>query len=133
MLDDGVWFIYDGECPLCTRTALAFRIKQEFGAIHLLDARSDPNHTLLAQVTQRDLDLDAGMVIIADGIFYHGQDALHFMAQHGDRENLFTMFVTTIFRSSSAAKAVYPWLRVGRNWLLRLKKVGPINNLDPKR
>ncbi len=42
----------------------------------------------MQQVTELHLDLDEGMVLY-DGIqFYHGKDALRFMARKRGRENL---------------------------------------------
>jgi len=34
-----IWFVYDGECPLCKTAALALKIKQEYGQLTLLNAR----------------------------------------------------------------------------------------------
>lgn len=36
---DGVWFVYDGDCPICTHAANALRIKQEFITLSTLNAR----------------------------------------------------------------------------------------------
>ena len=76
---EGVWFIYDGDCPICSMAAHALRIREQLGPIALLNAREDNAHPLLQRVRDEGLDLDEGMVILHDGRFYHGQAALQFM------------------------------------------------------
>ncbi len=39
-----VWFVYDGECPLCTNAAMALSIKKELGSLNLLNAREASSH-----------------------------------------------------------------------------------------
>ncbi len=78
----GVWFVYDGDCPMCNTAAHAFRIRQEHGSLHLVNAREASNDDpLIREINQRRLDLDEGMVIYCQDRFYHGSDALKFMAQ----------------------------------------------------
>ena len=125
----GVWFIYDGECPMCSMAAHAFRIRQLHGPLHLIDARQSESDSLLAEIKRRNLDLDEGMVIWLDGKFYHGKDALRFMAQFGDTKGLFNRTNRILFRSEKLAGWAYPCLRGVRNLMLRLKDVGKLDNL----
>ena len=127
---EGVWFIYDGECPVCSHAAHALRIKEKFGAIHLLDARSNGCHPLLQAVNFNGLDLDEGMVIMSDGRFHHGDKALEFMARHGAPTTPFTAITKALFWSPSLARLLYPFMRGTRNLLLRIKGVDQIRNLD---
>lgn len=131
-LKKGVWFVYDGECPMCTYAAHAFRIKRDYGAIHLINAREDKPHPLVQEINQRGLDLDDGMVIFADDRYYHGQDALKFIARYGAVKNVLMTFCKSLFWSESVSKLMYPWLRGTRNWLLRRKGAGRIDNLNLK-
>lgn len=126
----GVSFVYDGECPLCSNAAHALRIKKEYGEIHLINARDATNDPLVAEITKRGFDLDAGMVIHAEDRFYHGQDALKFMARYGDARNFFTAFCKSIFWSNTISSLTYPWMRGMRNLLLKRKDVGRIDNLN---
>lgn len=126
---EGVWFIYDGDCPICQYAALALRIKREYGALHLLNARTDPDHPLLQAVNARGLDLDAGMVIVHNGTFYHGKRALRFMARHGDNRGWFNRFNRLLFWSDRIAALLYPWMRATRNFLLRRRQRPQIDNL----
>ena len=61
--EPGIWFVYDGECPLCTKAAMALRIKQKYGTLHLLNVRENTNHELILAITEQNMDLDEGMVI----------------------------------------------------------------------
>jgi predicted DCC family thiol-disulfide oxidoreductase YuxK len=129
---DGVWFVYDGDCPICTHAAQALRIREIHGSLHLLNAREMQEHPLLDEINKRCLDLDEGMVIYCDGCFYHGAGALRFMARHGETRGLFNYFNKSLFWSESLAKFIYPWMRGTRNLLLRMRKVPPIGNLSNK-
>jgi predicted DCC family thiol-disulfide oxidoreductase YuxK len=68
----GVWFVYDGECPMCNTAAHAF---------HLINARKTKDDPLIEEINKRKIDLDEGMVIYCEDRFYHGKDALKFMAR----------------------------------------------------
>lgn len=130
--EDGVWFVYDGDCPLCTSAAHALRIKKDYGRIHLINAREAAGEPLLQEINRRGLDLDDGMVIYADHQFYHGRDALKFMARYGDARNGFTAFCKSFFWSDTVSSIAYPWMRGLRNWLLRRKNSPRIDNLNLK-
>lgn len=129
---DGVWFVYDGECPMCTNAAHALRIRQQCGSLHLINAREAANDGLVKEVTARGYDLDEGMVIYYADRFYHGKDALKFIAKHGSSQNAFTAFCKSLFWSDTISRITYPWMRGTRNWLLRNRKVGRIDNLNCK-
>lgn len=130
--EKGVWFVYDGECPLCTSAAHALKIKQQYGQLHLINAREAANDPLVQEITRRGLDLDEGMVIYAEDRFYHGKGALKFMARTGDPGNPFMALCKTLFWSDALSKLTYPWMRGARNALLRRRKVGRIDNLNLK-
>jgi len=125
----GIWFIYDGACPICNYAAHAFRIREKYGELHLLDARTETSHALLVEINRRRLDLDEGMVIVADGRFYHGKTALLFMVQFGEQQGWFNYVNTQLFRSSTMASMLYPLLRGVRNLLINLRHKGKIDNL----
>ena len=127
-----IWFIYDGECPLCKAAALALRIKEDYGPLHLLNAREDKEHALIREINLHGLDLDQGMVIYDGREFFHGKDALQFMARYGDASGLFNLTNKALYQSDTLTKLMYPWMRGVRNILLRFKGVAPIDNLSLK-
>jgi predicted DCC family thiol-disulfide oxidoreductase YuxK len=129
----GVWFVYDGECPICTHAAEALCIKQHYGTLHTLDAREASADPLIAEINRLGLDLDEGMVIYLDGKFFHGKDALKFIASHGESKNIFMAVFKGLFWSTSVSTLMYPWLRGTRNWLLRRKNIQRIDNLELKK
>ena len=129
----GIWFVYDGECPICTQAAIALRVKKDYGSLYTLNAREAKDHPLFVEIAKRGLDLDEGMVIYVDNQFYHGKEALKFMAGYGESKNFFMLVFKCLFWSDLVARLFYPWMRGGRNWLLRRKKVGRIDNLDLKK
>ena len=129
---EGVWFVYDGACPVCTKAALALRIKERFGQLHLLDARTDSEHKLVCAVNAEGLDLDEGMVIYHDRIFYSGESALWFMSRYGAAKGWFNLFNKSLFWSDGLARLIYPWMRALRNRLIRNKNIGKIDNLQLK-
>lgn len=126
----GVWFVYDGDCPICAAAAQALRVKQAVGELRLVNARDEKNHPIVVEVNQRNLDLDEGMVIKYRGELYHGRDALHFMALFGSNRGWFNRLNAILFRSKTMARLCYPTMREARNLLLRLKGVPKLRNLD---
>ena len=126
---DGVWFVYDGECPVCSMAAQALRIKKSVGALHLVDAREDTEHPLLKEVHDRRLNLDDGMVLKFRDRYYHGDDALHMMALLGSGQGWFNRMNALLFKSRTLARVCYPVMRGARNTLLRLIGRQKIRNL----
>lgn len=125
----GVWFVYDGDCPMCSMAAHALRIRQKYGPLHLVDARRDHDDPLLAEIKRRQMNLDEGMAIWCDGRFFHGESALRFMAQFSDNEGWLNRLNRMLFRSPSVARFSYPKLRAIRNLLLAIKGVSKLENL----
>ncbi|MGH1377733.1 MAG: DUF4166 domain-containing protein [Alphaproteobacteria bacterium] len=128
----GVWFVYDGDCPVCSRAAEALHIKQELGSLSVLNAREANGDPLINEINRRGLDLDDGMVVYANDRFYHGKDALKFMAKYGESKNILMCVSKCLFWSDILSRLIYPWMRGARNWLLRRRKVGRIDNLNLK-
>lgn len=126
---DGVWFVYDGDCPICEHAAKALRIKQSLGDLHLLDARNATPSPLLAAINENKLDLDEGMVIYHNGSFYHGRTALRFMSVYGAPKGVFNHINRLLFQFEPMAKVLYPVMRAGRNLLLKLRGKSKIQNL----
>lgn len=129
---NGIWFIYDGECPICNHAANALRVKQRYGSLSTLNAREAIGDPLLDEINKRGLDLDEGMVIYIDGQFYHGKEALKFIAKYGETKNFFMTIFKGLFWSDTLSQLMYPWMRGARNWLIKRKSVKRIDNLNLK-
>lgn len=122
-----IFFVYDGDCPVCKRVAQVFKIKEAVGSLNLIDARIDKNHPVIAEIKERGLDLDEGMVINLENNFYHGADALNVMALIGSNSGIFNKINYFIFRSKFLARLFYPLFRCGRNLLLKIRNIKKIN------
>jgi predicted DCC family thiol-disulfide oxidoreductase YuxK len=129
-MKENVWFIYDGDCPLCLMGATHLRIKQAVGRLYLLNIReTERDHPLIQEINEHHLNLDKGMVIKMGGRLYQGADALHVMALIGSNAGWFNRLNAILFKSERMARFCYPALRAARNLLLRIKGVSQIRNL----
>ncbi len=127
--NEGIWFVYDGECPICHTAAAAFRVREAAGTLHLVDARLVLDHPVLLEVNAARLDLDEGMVIKYGGRLYHGADALHMMALLGSKSGWFNRINAVLFCNKTRARISYPIMRAARNLAISLKGSGKIGNL----
>jgi predicted DCC family thiol-disulfide oxidoreductase YuxK len=126
-----VWFVYDGECPLCLMGATHFRIKQAVGNLHVLDARqAGEAHPVMQDLKAHRLDLDQGMVLKIGGRLYHGADALHVMAIIGTNTGWLNRINAALFKSKALARLCYPLMKAARNLALAVKGVPNIDNLS---
>ncbi len=127
---DIFYFVYDGQCPICQIGAGSYKLREDLGAYETIDARHQHDHPILQEVNQAGYDLDQGMVIKYKNLFYQGEEALMIMAQFGSKQGIFNLFNNTLFKSAKLAKFCYPFMRGGRNILLKIKGVKQINNLN---
>lgn len=110
--------VYDGECPFCTRYVAMLRLKAAFGNVRLVDARSgDP---VVQRIVDAGLDLDEGMALIQGENIFHGDDCIHRLALMSTPSTLFNKINGAIFKSPTASRILYPFLRCGRNTALML-------------
>ena len=119
--------IFDSECPVCVGYSEAVDTDLTTGPLQRISARTD--HELVKRATAEGLDLDEGMVVLHQGKFYHGADALRVMADLAPRSGLANRLNRLFFRSTRATRLMYPVLRGGRNALLRLLGRTKIGNL----
>lgn len=121
---DEVWVVYDGQCPLCSRYVLMYRLRQNVGRVHLVDARSD--HPIVGEIRALGLDLNEGMAVRWNGRLYYGADAMHLLGMLGTEGTFFNKLNRALFARQRLAHAVYPSLVRGRKMLLRLLGRQPI-------
>lgn len=125
-----VWFVYDGDCPICTTAAHALRIREAAGSLHLINAREEAEHPLVRCVRMEGLDLDKGMVLGVGEQIYHGDTALHMMAMLGSPSGWFNRMNIALFRSRIMSRVCYPAMLATRNLMLWLKGVEKLNLPD---
>lgn len=121
----GVVVVYDGLCPLCSAYTRALRIRQEFGALTLIDARERPD--LVAAFHAIGRDLDEGFASAVEGSVYCGPDAVHVLALISTGSRVVNRLNAAIFRSEGASRLLYPSMRAVRNALLRVRGAGRLD------
>lgn len=117
--------VYDGDCPFCSTYVRLMRLREAFGAVRLVDARS--NDPILDEIRAARLNLDDGMVLKLDGALYHGDRALHMLALMSTSSGLFNRLTRAAFSSPQLTRRLYPGLVAGRNATLALlgrRKIG---------
>ncbi|MFT4089254.1 MAG: DCC1-like thiol-disulfide oxidoreductase family protein [Asticcacaulis sp.] len=123
---DGLWLVYDGDCPLCRSAAQAIRLKATVGQLHIINAREADEHPLIQEIRARGLDLNAGIVVRYQGQFYHGAEGVNLLALLGSENDRFNRFNRWVFGSKARAECLYPALKAGRGLLLRLRGKSPL-------
>jgi len=125
-----IYFVYDGECPICQMGADLYKIRQSVGELITVDARTEKDHPVMLEVNKARLNLDDGMVIKYNNQLYQGEGALHIMATLGADKGWFNHLNNTLYKSKTLAKVSYPFMKGARNIALKLKGAGKIHNLD---
>ena len=126
---DGIDIVYDGECPFCSAYVRMTRLRDNVGAVRLIDARSDD--PLAVGLRQSGLDLDRGMVVRLDGQIHHGDAAMVLLSSLSTESGAFNRLMRALFRSPGRARVLYPVLVAGRNATLRLLGRRKIAALTP--
>lgn len=112
------WLVYDGDCPLCRNYVQYLRLQDSAGEVRLVNARQP--HPILKELEAHELNLNDGMVLKIGDSFYHGDDCVHALALMSSETDLFNRINAWVFRSRTRSRVLYPFLRMGRNTLLRL-------------
>lgn len=116
--------IYDGGCPLCAAYSRAVRLRRDFGALVLVNARERPD--LAQMLTSAGIDLDEGFVCIAGDELYHAARAIHAVACMSSGSTVVSRVNQLILSNRRLARLCYPALAAGRGLLLRLLGRGRI-------
>ena len=124
-----IWFVYDGECPICQMANSLYKVKKNVGKLHTVDARTDLQHPIMQDINLERLNLDEGMVIKYRNKLYQGQAALQIMATLGANEGFYNKTSNLLFRSNILSTLSYPLLRATRNLALVLLGKKKIENL----
>ena len=125
--DEGVWLVYDGECPVCRTYCSYIRIRQATGQLHLVDVRQPG--ALMDEITAAGLDIDQGMVLKMSGQLYYGADAIHMLTLLSSPSGLFNRFNYYLFSTRLGSRILYPLGKALRNLLLKVLGIQYINNL----
>lgn len=129
-LSKGVWFVYDGDCPICNLAAQSLRIREAVDPLFLVNAREETDHPLYLEIVDQNLDLDEGMVLRYGDRNYHGQNALQMMVLLGSRNGWYNRMNSLLFKSPAIARFLYPIMKLARNTLLRILRIPRLQNLE---
>ena len=117
--DSRIVVVYDGDCPLCSSYVSMTRLTKAVGGPTLVNARERPE--LVRALAESGVNLDAGMAVYYQGRLYVGSDAVHLLALLTTPVDLANRVAAAVLGRPSLARALYPFLRAGRNLLLKLK------------
>ena len=124
--NSAILIIYDGACPFCSRYTAWLRLRESVGQVTLLDARSDDER--VRQLADQGLDFDSGMVVVIGSAVHHGAEAMHQLALLCDDGDVFNRLNRWIMTRQRLSRWLYPVLRAGRRWVLRIRGTGLIRN-----
>jgi predicted DCC family thiol-disulfide oxidoreductase YuxK len=122
-----ILLVYDEECPLCDAYCRVVRLRESVGELRLVNAREDS--AVMQEITRQGLDIDQGMVLKVDGMLYYGSDAIHVLSLMSSASGAANRINYWIFRSRNRSRFLYPVLRSGRNFLLKVLRKTKINNM----
>jgi len=118
--------IYDGDCPFCRNYTEFVKLRTKFDSVILTNARDCKNSSVIEMKTKK-IDLDDGMVVIIDGQFWHGDEAMRVITNYIEPAGFWGLMNSFMFSNSIRSRFFYPILRFGRNLVLRLLGKSKIN------
>jgi predicted DCC family thiol-disulfide oxidoreductase YuxK len=122
--DPGTFIVYDGECPFCAQYVKLVKLREAIGPVSLINARED--HPAVRYLAEQGVDLNEEMALIMNGEHFTGPECMHRLALMSTDAGFFNALAARIFSNRRTAKALYPALRAGRNFTLRLLGRAPI-------
>ncbi len=110
--------VYDGDCPVCRNYVRFIRLKETFGQVILIDARN--RGKVVEGLIAKDINLDEGMVLLTGDQIYHGSECINMLALMSTKSGVFNKLNAFIFQSTYLSRSLYPFMRTGRNLLLKI-------------
>ena len=117
--DSRIAIVYDGDCPLCSTYVTMTRLRNAVGTPTLLNARQRPD--LAKALTEKGASLDTGLAVYYEGQIYTGGEAMHMLALLSTPVGFANQLTAALLGRRSFVLRVYPFLRAGRNLLLKFR------------
>ena len=117
--DSRIVVVYDGDCPLCNTYVHMTRLSKAVGRPTLVNARERPE--LIKALAESGVNLDDGMAVYYQGRLYVGSEAVNLLALLTTPVDLANRVAAVVLGQPALARGLYPFLRAGRNLLLKLK------------
>ncbi len=124
---DDILLVYDHECPVCDYYCQKIDISELAGRLVRVNAHEESE--IMTEITALGLDIDDGMVLKADGVFYYGAEAIHALALLSSKTGFFNRLASASFRRRAMARVLYPILKICRALLLKMLGRSKVNNL----
>jgi predicted DCC family thiol-disulfide oxidoreductase YuxK len=118
--DSRIAIVYDGDCPFCSTYVTMTRLRNAVGTPTLLNARERPD--VVKALAEQGASLDMGLAVYYQGGIYTGGDAMHVLALLTTPVDFANRLAAALLRRRSFARRIYPFLRVGRNLLLKIRR-----------
>lgn len=110
--------LYDGDCPVCSAYVAMSSLRRLRPDFSVINAREDPD--LVAQMRALGFEVNESFLVRLDGHVYSGGAATRLISSLGSGNPLIRRVALYVIGGGPWAEALYPWLRSGRNTLLRL-------------
>jgi predicted DCC family thiol-disulfide oxidoreductase YuxK len=110
--------IYDGDCPFCSSYVSHVRLRDVVNELQYIDAREGGE--VVKEAVRKGFHLDDGMIVIIDGVYHYGADALTALASLTSPIDAFNRISAKLLTSPTLSRTIYPFLRFGRNVTLRV-------------
>lgn len=120
MLSDTVYIVFDGDCPLCSRLATVYQLRQAGVNLRFINARDGGD--LVQRCRREALDLNEGIVVFHRDEVKHGEAAFSYLA--GLSRSRFHRAVALL---PSAVRVLIYWsMKSFRRILLQLLGIKPL-------
>ncbi len=117
---EGTRLIFDGQCPFCQAYVATLEDQQPISepGLSKVDARCAPE--LVAQLADKNIDINAGIVFIKGEQLYQGAEALTLLAREHAAKGGLNGLPHYLLRHRLLSLLLYPLLRTMRNLYLQL-------------
>ncbi len=116
-----LYLIYDAECLICHHCAKSLKLKKAVGHLETINARTA--HPLVEEARAQGYDLNEGIIVKYQNVFYYGPDAVHFLAMLSTPIDIFNKINAYIFKFKFMVLLIYPILKIIRKSLLWVRQV----------
>ena len=118
MSAEPAYIVYDGQCPFCSRYVALVRLRESVGPVELVNAREA--HPIVDVVKRRGVVLNEEMALVMNDEVYSGAECITRLALMSTPSGLFNRVNAMVFSSRARSRFMYPFMRAGRNLLLKL-------------
>jgi predicted DCC family thiol-disulfide oxidoreductase YuxK len=127
--DESLVIVYDGKCPFCTNFVRLMTLRQSIGRVDLVDARSGA--AVVNDLQSKGYDLNEGMAALYGDKVYYGADAVSLISLLAGDGNWGAKSLARLLRNSRRARFLYPLMKVGRRFVLRVLGIPDITSGRP--